>query len=647
MRTFTFDFETRSELDLTLVGAYEYSRHPSTEVLCFSYWNGEKIIQWAKIFEDKNPPDSFSFTADDVMIKAHNAEFEYCIYNNTLRRQFPNLPKLPISRFTCTAMKAAVFSMPRKLEGLAKVLKTEVQKDKEGHRVMLKLSQPRRETKNNKAKYHEDPGDWFRLLSYNKDDVLAEMQCDAKLPELSRLHQKCWEYSVVINERGMLVDKDLCRIAIDFANQHESELTEELKLVTGGLVNTVNQHEKIKHFLNMNGVLAESTDKKAIEELLKKEDIPWKAKRVLEIRQAIGGAAVKKFSGLYERLGVDNRIRGTLVYHAASTGRFAGKGFQPQNIARGSIKDTDSLFKALAEGDFEFFKMIYPDVFRALTGAIRGMIIAGAGKKLVAGDFNAIETRVLFWLCDEEQGVEAFRNDEDLYKFMASDIFQKAIGLINDDERFVGKQAVLGCGYMMGFAKFILQCAGFGKVVSEELAKKAVYSYRNKFKNVVQFWRDIENACVAVVKFGQPVSLKGLTIYRSKDFLHIRLPSGRDISYFKPFLQLVDSPYGVKETLHYYGESATTRQWAVEKTFGGKLTENIVQAISFDLMMYSMVQLEKAGFPIVLTVHDEAVSECDENKSLDDFKRVMQTPPAWAHDLPLKVGAWEGQRYKK
>lgn len=646
MRVFPFDFETRSEIDLTLVGPYEYAKHPTTEVLCFSFWNGQKVIQWAKIFEDKNPTESFSFTEPDVVIKAHNAEFEYCIYNFTLRRMFPHLPTIPISRFTCTATKAQVYSMPRKLESLAKVLKTTVQKDKEGHRVMLKLSKPRNETKNNKAKFHEDAGDWFRLLTYNQDDVMAEVQCDEKLPPLSPMHQKCWEYSIVINQRGMLVDKDLCKTAIDFANQFEKELTEELRMLTGGLVNTVNQHEKIKHFLNMEGVVADSTDKKAIEELLTRDLTP-KARRVLEIRQSIGRSAVSKFSGLYERLGADNRIRGTLVYHAASTGRYAGKGFQPQNIARGNVKDIDSLFKALQTGDYEFFKMVYPEVFQALTSAVRGMIIAPEGKKLVAGDFNAIETRVLFWLCDEQVGVEAFRNNEDLYKIMASDIYNTPVSLVSDNQRFVGKQVVLGCGYMLGFSKFMLMCEGFGQKVSEELAKRAVSTYRNKFTNVVKFWRDIEQACLKVTRTGMSVELNGLKVWRSKDFLHIRLPSGRDISYYKPFMQIVESPYGPKETLHFYGENAVSRQFTVEKTFGGKLTENIVQAISFDLMIYSMIQLEKAGFPIVLSVHDEAVSECDKDKNIEDFKCVMQTPPAWAHDLPLKVGAWEGPRYKK
>lgn len=652
----TMDFETFSEVDVKKVGAFRYATDPSTEVLClaFDLCDGKGVQEW---FPDMGAPPTplVEHIKAGGIVAAHNAEFEFAVWQYCCRRKY-GFPPIELPQLHCTAAKGAALSLPRDLDGLSNALDASVKKDKEGHRLMLKMSRPRKPTKTNPSTRHNDWDDFEKLMAYCADDVRSEMASDVLMLPLSSSEQKMWELTTRINERGIFCDLPNVKTAMGFAKQFENELLEELKELTNGEVRTAKQIEALRLWLcNNSKIHFENVQAKTIRDTLGQiergelhERPSEKVIRVLEIRSLLGKSSITKLVRMVQMAGLDARIRGTLLYHGAGTGRWAGRGIQPQNFPRGDVKDWETLFDVLEMGDFEFFKTLYPDVFGALASSLRGMLCAPETKEFLAADFSAIEARVLFWVAQEDTGLSLYYNNEDPYVAMAAVIFGVPISKVTKEMRQLGKQAVLGCGYGMGAPKFQATCLGYDMDVSLDLAKKAVEAYRYKFPNVKAFWYALESAMRVCIQQKKTTQCGRIKFQMRGKFCQMVLPSGRRISYYQPRVDLVQSPWGPKGQISYMSVNSQTRKFMREKTYGGKIVENCVQGIARDVMAEAMWRVEHSGAPVVTTVHDEVVSEIEKGAmTLKKFEELMARAPKWADGLPLQVEGWQGKRFRK
>jgi DNA polymerase len=447
--------------------------------------------------------------------------------------------------------------------------------------------------------------------------------------------------------------------------QETEYIDAQTELMSMGAIRSATQRVPVMNWLENLGVFLPNLQKKTVEDALatdlagetneytKREDAE-QAKRLLQYRLDISKSSTKKYTAFEERSRTDSRLRDILIYHTASTGRWGGAGVQPQNFPRGSIKDSIQASRLVMREDLEMIRMIYGSPMAVFSSIIRNMIVAPKGQTLDVADYAAIEARVLFWVANHEEGLQAFREDRDLYKEQAMDIYRiKDIDLIDSTKRFLGKSAILGAGYAMGAKKFQATCAQQGEVVSLELADTAIKSYRKKHWPVVKLWGNIEKAAIsAVQRPGKKITVNHTSWFLSKDnFLFCELPSGRRIAYATPTVKFEPTPWGEKRpVLYHWGVDPTTKQWVEAKTYGGKLVENVVQAIARDLMAEAMLRIDAVGWSrIVLTVHDELVAERTlfGEGSNEEFCRLMAETPEWAKGLPVKVEGFESARYRK
>lgn len=444
-RTATLDFETRSKADLKKTGAFRYAQDPTTSILCFAYkFSDEKEVKlWTP--GRPLPKDLSDHVTAGGIVSSHNAEFEFSIWNYVGRRL--GWPKLSWDQLRCSAARAAALALPRSLEQLALAVNADVEKDMEGKRLMMKLSRPRKI----KGELHFVEGtneERERLYSYCKKDVLAEIACEEKTLPLSADEQKLWVLTEKINERGMRFDRKTVETAINFVKFYTNELQEELEGLTWGQVKTGKQTAKIIECLLSEGVEVSDLTAGTVKETLKRDDLTPTARRLLEIRQALAMSSVSKLQAMLTVGGNDDRLRGTILYHGASTGRFSGRGVQVQNFPRGNISDVENIFEAYDQG-YDFFKMLFPNVLAAISSSLRGMLIASEGHELFAGDFASIEARGLLWLACDEEGLGIFRRNEDMYKVMAGEIYKVDWKKVNKSQRQVGKFACIAKGQLV------------------------------------------------------------------------------------------------------------------------------------------------------------------------------------------------------
>lgn len=446
------DFETRSEVDIWKVGAWEYAAHPSTQILCMAYAidNGSvQLLPREHFLLDLPCPDDLSKAiTEGSLITAHNAFFERCVWKHKLAPLTRNVLGwswgwIRNHRWRCSMAKASACALPKGLKDVGEALGLKTIKSVEGKRIMLKLSKPRKPTKNNPSIWHEDPEDFKKLYEYCKTDVDAERAVDKALPDLSDKEQEVWFLDQIINERGVEIDRVAVDAALSIIDEYSIELKNEVFQLTNGYLDGVSRTARILKYLNLKGIKAENVQKITIDNLLKKEKLPDDVRRVLEIRRQLAKTSIKKYTSMKNATMSENRLRDTLLYHSATTGRWGGKLVQLQNLPRGNIKDTDTCVELIKRKNLGLLKFIYGDVMGAISSSIRGMIIAKPGHDLIVADYSAIEARVLLWLADDKAGLAKYRRDEDLYVDMAQIIYKK--DNINEDERWLGKKVVLGC----------------------------------------------------------------------------------------------------------------------------------------------------------------------------------------------------------
>ena len=631
------DFETRSECDLPKAGAWKYSEDPSTEVLCMAWAVDDGEVHLWK------PGMEFPYLeiTNVGLYEAHNAFFERAIWLNVL--------KLPPVQWSCSAAQCAAHSLPRSLDKAGEALGLSIQKDQEGKRVMMKMCKPRKPTKNNPAKWHEKPEDFETLYAYCMDDVRAERALSKSLAQLSEKETKIWNLDQTINQRGIHVDMEAVNAAIKISEEHLEKANAIFSELTGGFVERASEASKIVQWCQGQGAPVESVAKQQLTDILSSNTLPQNVRKVLELRQKVAKTSVAKYKAIKNAASSGNRLRDLLMYHGANTGRWTGKTVQPQNFPRNDFEgDEEEYFAILKQGNLESFSLCYPDVMGTISSCIRGVFIPSDGKDFYGGDYSSIEARCLPWLAGDEGALKVFREGKDIYKDMAVAIYDINYDVVTKEQRQLGKQAILGLGYGMGGPKFQQTCAGYGIEISEDKADEVKNIYRNKYHLTKEYWYAVERAAVQAIKEpGSFVKCGKIGWGIDNNFLCCKLPSGRLIRYYKPVLQQQKTPWGdTKLGITYMSQNSVTRKWEETRTYGGKLVENITQGVARDVMAEAMLRVEEAGYEVVLSVHDELVTEADHG-SVKEFEKLMATNPEWGKDIPLEVEGWSGVRYGK
>ena len=668
------DFETRGTVDLTKVGVYVYANHPRTEVLLARYAIDDGPIHGWRKGEPIPPLLRDALEDPETVLVAHNAMFEWHMIEYNLA-VYNDWPTKPIEQLDCTAARAAIQSLPRALAGAAKASGINVEKDDEGRRLMLQMCKPRKPRKG------EDPDGiyWFedqqrmdRLDLYCQKDVEVERELDQVLQPMSAREKKIWLLDFKINVRGVAVDLDLVYEADKVLSRALRELSRELAVLTDGAVTTVNQLDRLKNWVvdNAGGVdEIESLDKQALTELLERDDLTPTVRRVLEIRRQAAKSSTAKLKAFKQRTSPDGRMRENLLYHGAGTGRWSGRGVQLQNLPRPELSQKQiehaiSVIKdnrMTVEKRVELLDFLYGGVPTVISDCLRGCVVGGPSGELVVADYSNIEGRANAWAAGQDDKVALFADGGKVYERMAAAIYaiEDETTITKDShERHLGKTAELGCGYQMGWKKFLKTCWDAGIKIDEELAQHTVDTFRRVNNKIKQLWYELEEAAVEAMRLpGTLTDYNNISFYQTPDrsFLLMILPSGRKLYYAQPELRKTTTPWGAeKDQITYMGQNSYTNRWERLSTYGGKLTENAIQAIARDLMAFSMYRAEQHGFPIVLTVHDELVAEitacqddAERKKELDTLRRIMCELPKWAQGLPVAAEGYVGWRFRK
>jgi DNA polymerase len=516
--------------------------------------------------------------------------------------------------------------------------------------------------------YHESREEFERLWEYCKQDVRAEEALSNRLRDLSEVETHLYLMDQLINERGFGVDTEAIDIALRLIDEECVDFNRELFELTGGVVERATQRERMLNWLEENGLGLPNTQKDTLDEFLEDDhpNLEPHVKRGVELMRILGRSSTAKYVKAKEWVCPDSRIHGGLLYHGASTGRWSGQGLQPHNFVRGAIPDMETVWEIIKTEDREAIRAIptsisekdpyepYGDVMKVLSEALRGIIVPTPGRRLYVADYAAIEARVLLWLADDQDALDVFRRGDDIYCFMASSIYGYPCNKKDHpDERQVGKAAILGLGYQMGTDKFIDTAAKGGVVLDRDFAAKIVDTYRTERHRVKNMWWELEYCAIEAVKDpGCVMSFNNIRYtYDEKDgFLYCILPSGRRLAYPEPEVQPRPTPWGsTRDQLSFKGIDGYSRQWRRQTTYGGMLTENVVQAVARDLMAEAMWRVEDSGvYHCVLSVHDELIAEADiDAGNVKEFENLMAALPPWAVGCPVTAEGWTGLRYKK
>lgn len=647
------DFETFSELDIRKVGAHRYARHPSTEVLIASYLLPGMHTPAVWLPRQEAPPaDLVRWVRQGGKVGAHNAAFERAIWRWALRgRQHKGIPEVKDNQWVCTAAKAAASGLPRSLEKALKAAGLTVEKDLEGSKLIKVFCSPRKPTKADaRTRILPEQDERFqRFISYCQQDVRGEVALDEALPDLIPRQRRMFLLDMAMNDRGLPIDIPLVRKALKVVKSLEEDIARRVAAATGGLKAT--QVAKMIEMFAERGLDIANMQKNTIEEALKDAKLDAGTRALLELRVEAGKASTKKLISMMACADPDDWVvQGGFLYHGAHTGRYAGRLVQPHNFIRGMLKDhqRDLVFALLEYEDAELFTLLYDKPIDVISQCMRGFIRAPKGYELAVVDYTAIEARILAWVAGEETILAAYRKGLDVYKVMAVTLFKlKDVSEVSDEQRRIAKNLVLGCGYQLGGVKFVDYCANAGVVITEEFAKSAVNTYRKGVPAIVASWKTVENLVAMAIRHPGTV-YEGLTckFFMRKHWLCIQLPSGREIRY--PYARAVPVERWGKPAYEISFRTEIKGQFVREKTYGGKLIENIVQGIAFDVMQEGMLSAETNGYPVIGTVHDELLSLRKRGTSnVKELEALVCNVPAWSKGMPLAAKGFVCERYKK
>jgi len=626
----SIDFETYSECDIRKAGAYAYNDHDTTEVLCLAWCvDNEKPELWTP---DMPPPQRLLDLIDKgALVWAWNSFFEMSAWNLVL-----GWKEIPISQWRDTAALAAAQAFPRALGkcGEALGLTGDAAKDKRGKILIQRCCKPYRGERVIDKKLYQE------LYDYCLQDVVAERTIREKLRDLRGLEQEVWEHDQLVNWRGVRLDKESIDNALVIIEKHGAVLNKRIYELTGGVLDSTASRAKSLKWINDQGYSMDSYDKAAVQCALD-DECPEKVKEFLEIRQAMSKSSTKKYDSMKTVIGKDGRAHGVLMYHGAATGRWSGRHFQPQNLPRPTVDDTDSVIEQMKQRDPS---SIDGEPMESMSSCLRGMLIASEGNRLIVSDYASIEARVLAWLSDHKSVIKVFEDGSDIYKFTAATMYGCDYDNVDKDQRFVGKVATLALGYQGGVRAFQKMAEAYGTDVNERQALTIRNDWREANKPIVKLWVDTERAARNAISYGkESPACKGLFKFVKGDLL-FKLPSGRILSF--PEAKMVQGDRGMD--LVYSGMNNHTHRWGQIKAYGGSLVQSITQAVARDLLAEAVLRLEKNKYPVVLHVHDEIVADVPVGYgSVDELSDLMCVLPEWAKGIPVTAEGYESTRYKK
>ena len=644
MPTLGIDIETYSEVDLPKCGVYAYAEHPSFEILLFAYAFDDEETQVVDLKGgERLPPRVLDALTDPAITKtAFNAAFERTCIGRCLGK------RLDAAQWQCTAVQSAMLALPLSLEGVGEVLGIERKKLKEGGDLVRYFSLPCKPTKANGQRTRNlpehAPEKWQRFKEYCVRDVEAEREIRAKLQgyRIPAKEQELYRLDQEINDRGVMVDPVLVARAIECDEQYREKTTKRAYELTG-LANP-NSPAQLKEWLEGQGTQVDTLDKKAVRALL--PDAEGDVLEVLKLRLLMAKTSVKKYEAIRRSVCADGRVHGLLQFYGANrTGRWAGRLVQIQNLPQNHIPDLALARDLVKAGRYADIEALYESTPNVLSELIRTAFVPRPGCRFIVADFSAIEARVIAWLAGEQWRLEVFEGGGDIYCASASKMFHVPVEKHgqNSHLRQKGKIAELALGY--GGAVGALTAMGALEMgLAEEELPLLVRQWREANPHIIRLWAQVEDAAMTAVREKARVRLGRLTFHCRSGMLFITLPSGRKLCYVKPRIQ-TNRFGGDGLTYEGVGES---RKWTRIETFGGKLTENIVQATARDLLAEAMLRLRDAGLEIVMHVHDEAVLEVPIGHSgVDEVCALMAEAPAWADGLPLRADGYECRFYQK
>jgi DNA polymerase len=626
MNTIGIDIETKSGVDVVNTGVYRYVESSEFAIILFAYKINNDPVKIIDLYKDKFPEEIIKILTDPAWIKtAHNANFERTCINKFFKINSP------VWQWDCTQVRVALLTLPLSLDACSAVLKTAL-KDKRG-KALITLFSKKMFTPEKK------PEEWNDFKNYCVQDVISEQDIKHKVSVFSipDFERTLWILDQDINDYGVEVDVDFINKCLIGEKIYTAKLIEQAKQLTG--LENPNSVAQIKKWI------FEKTGEK-VRSLSKGNtfytDDP-DVNNMLDIRDELSKTSVKKYQAMKQGVCADNRIRGLLQYYGANrTGRWAGRLVQVQNLPRNSMSDLDLARKLVKTNDFELLEIIFGDVNYVLSQLIRTAFIPKKNHRFIISDFSAIEARVVAWVCNEKWRLNVFKTHGKIYEASAAMMFNVPIESVTkgSDLRTRGKIAELALGY--GGAVGALERMGAAQMgLTSDQMLKLVKLWRKTSPNIKNFWYNIENIVKQVIETREPRNISCLRVYIKNGTLFIDLPSARRLAYIKP--EITDNG------ICYMGVDQTTKQWSRTYTYGGKLTENIVQAIARDCLADAMIRLHNKGYKIVMHVHDEVILEVpDINK---DFKsevdKIMSMEITWAKGLPLKAESFESYYYKK
>ena len=656
MQHLSIDIETRSSVNISKCGAYKYAQSEDFEILLFSYKLNDSKVKLVDLKQGEKIPDDIVALLNnpDCIKHAYNAAFEwYCLNRAGYETN--------ISQWRCTMMHATYLGLPAGLGMTGKAIGIAEDKKKltTGSRLIRYFSVPCKPTKTNGGRTWNDPHHdlekWKLYCEYNMQDVESEYEIYQyiKAFEVPSKEQKLWEMDILMNANGVMVDRALVNVVLSIDSESTNNLTEEAFKITE--LENPNSVSQLKTWIESQlGEELDGLTKDIISDLLSRDNLPLKVKRVLEIRQQLGKTSVSKYSAMENAMCKDDRVRGLLQFYGANrTGRWAGRLVQVQNLPRNYIDTLDTARNFAKAGNYEALKLLYGNVPDTLSQLVRTAFIASKDKFIIS-DFSAIEARVIAWLAGEEWVNEVFATHGKIYEATASQMFNVPIDKISKGNpeyslRQRGKVATLALGYQGGESALIAMGADRMGLTSEELTDIKV-RWREANKNIVRLWYAVGDAVIQAMNGNGTQYVRGLVIQREwdmmygLDFISIKLPSGRSLYYPKPFLKLNQFE---KDALHYYGVNQTTKKWEVNSTYGGKLVENIVQAIARDCLAETLLRLYEKNYDVVMHIHDEVVIDAYDDEKLEDVNNILAEPIPWAPGLVLKGAGFETKYYMK
>lgn len=717
----TIDFETRSTVDLRKCGTSVYARHPSTEILCLAYCFKQGPVEiWTP--GDAAPEALLDAVAWGVeLVEAHNVFFERNIWRWICNERM-GWPDVRFENWRCSMAACCRLTLPRSLDEAGAALGATQRKDSEGHKIMMRLSKPRKPTKSDPSLWDNDPEKLRKLYSYCKQDVLAEREISHTTEPLAGSELKIWQMDQQINLRGLCVDRKALKDSLAIVEQTYADCCGAITAITGSQIQSPKQVAAIISFVKSQmGETMPDLSAETVTTWLGREDLPLVVRGVLNLRQQASKASTGKLKSMLARCDSDGRVRGNLVYHGAATGRWAGSGIQIQNFPRGSlsVEEIEMVHRVLPRRSGKALDLLLGPPIDCISSSLRSMIRAATGNRLLVCDFASIEARVLAWIAQQGDLLDVFVRNGDVYKAMAARIYDKDESEITKQERQLGKVAILGLGYGMGWKAFVDTCQRMAGVsIDAAMSKKVVKIYRDANCKIKEFWGSLGTACIRAIETQELHRVGRLVITYDGTWLKIKLPSGRCLHYREPSIREVVAPWsvgyrgtifgpasllptleslgvevgsdhtvgwndgfpvsegwldcdvpvgvnhkmaslGIKADLkkkepkyikqiEFKGVDSLTKRWTKLRTYGAQLVENVVQAIARDFLAEAMFRCERAGYPIVATVHDEIVCERKNGEgSLEEFEAIMREVPRWGLGCPIEVEGFESARYRK